>query len=158
MMTTTTFNTATGCLFDIYHIKDKMILWIKENDGNAKRLEYPWSPSICVVSDEKSQLVQLLNNDKILSFTKEYEFVYSFEYPSDTSKREVLKLTVNDSFLLVDLAKKIESLSEHFGNYRLYNVDIPIEHPFLFEKDIYPLGFYTATKGKLPIILMKSHR
>ena len=35
-----TMITISGNLFDIYHIKDKMILWIKEKDGKVKRLEY----------------------------------------------------------------------------------------------------------------------
>lgn len=51
-----------GFLFDIYHLKDKMILWMKMKDGNAvKRLEYPWSPFIYVVSDTKSDLEYLLH-------------------------------------------------------------------------------------------------
>ena len=33
-------STITGWLFDNYALKDKMILWIKERNGNVKRLEH----------------------------------------------------------------------------------------------------------------------
>ena len=36
--------TMNGWLFDIYHQKDRMILWIKERKGNVKRLEYLMVP------------------------------------------------------------------------------------------------------------------
>ena len=29
-----------GWLFDIYHLKDRIILWIKNKNGHVKRLEY----------------------------------------------------------------------------------------------------------------------
>ena len=41
--TTTTKIKDRDYLFDLYHIKDKVILWIKEEkDGNTKRFEYLW--------------------------------------------------------------------------------------------------------------------
>jgi len=139
---TATSNAMKGFLYDIYHIKDKAILWVKVNDKKVKRLEYSWSPFIYVVSDKKFELTLLLNNDKIMSFIKEYEFVNKFEHPEDNTKKEILKLTVNDSDKLVNLAKEIENLSKNFENYRLYNVDISHAQAFLFEKDIYPLGYF----------------
>ena len=137
-----TMITISGNLFDIYHLKDRMILWIKEKDGNAKRIEYVWSPSIYVASDTKDELTSLIRNEKILYFVKEYEFVNRFESPSDMDKTQVLKLTANDSSQIVTLAKSIEKLCKRFGHYRLYNIDISPEQSFLYEKDLYPLGLY----------------
>ena len=137
-----TMITISGNLFDIYHLKDRMILWIKEKDGNAKRMEYVWSPSIYVASDTKDELTSLIRNEKILYFVKEYEFVNRFESPSDMDKTQVLKLTANDSSQIVTLAKSIEKLCKRFGHYRLYNIDISPEQSFLYEKDLYPLGLY----------------
>ena len=139
--------TMNGWLFDIYHLKDRMILWIKERKGNVKRLEYLWSPSIYVASDLKSELVDLVENSKISSLIKEYRFEYKFEYPSsvtvDKRKRnETLRLTLSDSLQILNLARRIEKLSSRFGHYRLYNVDISPEQSFLYEKDLYPLGLY----------------
>jgi hypothetical protein len=45
---TATNTAATGYLYDNYTAKDKMILWIKEKNGNVKRLEHSWIPSIYV--------------------------------------------------------------------------------------------------------------
>src|SRR6476660_3982584 len=113
-------NTTRGYLFDIYHIKDKAILWIKEeegNDGNIKRYEYFLPAFMYVVSDKKHDLEFLLSNETILSFIKDYEFEYKFEYPSDRNKRQVLKLILNDSSQLVTLAKHIENLCSRFDHY-----------------------------------------
>ena len=139
--------TMNGWLFDIYHLKDRMILWIKERKGNVKRLEYLWSPSIYVASDLKSELVDLIGNSKISSSIKEHQFEYKFEYPSsvtvDLRKRnETLRLTLSNSLQILNLARRIEKLSIRFGHYRLYNVDISPEQSFLYEKDLYPLGLY----------------
>ena len=133
-----------GWLFDIYPLKDRMILWIKEKDKDesVKRLEYTWSPSIYVASDTKSELTSLIRNSQISSFVKEFEFKEKYEYPSDQGKKETLKLTVKNSSQIVTLAKNIENLCTRFGHYRLYNVDVSPEQSFLYEKDIYPLGLY----------------
>ena len=133
--------TMNGWLFDIYHLKDRMILWIKEKKGNVKRLEYLWSPSIYVASDLKSELVDLIGNSKISSSIKEHQFEYKFEYPSsvtvDLHKRnETLRLTLSDSLQILNLARRIEKLYIRFGHYRLYNVDISPEQSFLYEKDL----------------------
>ena len=132
---------VNGWLFDIYHIKDQMILWIKQKGGDIKRLEYPWSPSIYVASNLKKDLATLLDDNKILSLIKSYNFETKFEYPSHISddcknKNEVLKLTLADSFNVLNLAKRIEKLSTRFGHYRLYNVDILPEQAFLYEKEL----------------------
>src|SRR6476469_7566782 len=109
----------------------------RRNDGNIKRYEYPWHSSNYVISDKKSELELLLNNEKILSLIKDYEFEYKFEYPCDRNKIEVLKLILNDSSQIVTLAKYIENLCSRFDHYRLYNVDVLPEQTFLFDNDFY---------------------
>ncbi len=107
---------ANGWLFDIYHLKDRMVLWIKEknDDEGVKRLEYPWSPSIYVAADIKPELNSLIRNSHISSFVKEFEFKEKHEYPSEQDKKEILKLTVNDSSQIATLAKNIENLCSRF--------------------------------------------
>ena len=143
---------TNGWLFDIYHIKDRMILWIKQKEGDVKRLEYPWSPSIYVTSNLKKDLLALLDDNRILSLIKGYEFEVKFEYPSSITKNgkyknEVLKLTLADSLSILNLARRIEKLSTQFGHYRLYNVDISPEQAFLYEKELYPLGLYNIERN-----------
>ncbi len=140
-----------GFLFDIYHLKDKMILWVKMKDGCAvRRLEYPWSPFIYVISDIKSELALLLKDNNLLSnFIKEYSYVHKYEDPSsDQIKKQVLKLTLQDSSQIQYLAKYIEGLSTRFGQYRLYNVDVSPEQSFFYEKEFFPLGLYTLGKSQ----------
>lgn len=143
--------TVNGWLFDIHHIKDQMVLWIKQK-GGIKRLEYPWSPSIYVASNLKKDLLALLDDNKILSMIKSYNFETKYEYPPSISnnhknKKEVLKLTLADSFNILNLAKRIEKLSIRFGHYRLYNVDISPEQAFLYEKELYPMGIYNIERN-----------
>lgn len=136
-----------GWLFDIYHIKDKIIIWIKQKDGNVKRFEYPWSPSIYVASNLKDELSELLKDERIRSLIKDHTFESKFEYPSQITsnrenKKEVIKLTVLDSADKLKLSRRIEKLARRFGHYRLYNVDISPEQEFLYEMEIFPLGLY----------------
>src|SRR6185312_9496805 len=70
---TATKITSRGYLFDIYHIKDKAILWIKEeNDGNTKRYEYLWPSFVYVASDKKSELELLLKDSSHLVTLAKY--------------------------------------------------------------------------------------
>ena len=138
--------TITGWLFDNFAFRDRMILWVKERNGNLKRLEHPWAPSIYVASHFKSDLKSLLHNSQVMSFVKEHDFVKKHEHARDKEKREVLRLTLKDSFQTIKLAKKIENHCGEFGKYRLYNVDIPNEQSYLYEHDIFPIGIYNITK------------
>lgn len=147
----TNTNIYNGWLFDIYHLKDRMILWIKAADSDVvKRLEYPWAPFIYVVSDTKSELDSLLKDNNLISyFVKECSYEYKYEYPSSVQcKKEVLKLTVKDSSQLLNLAKYIEGFSSRFGQYRLYNVDVAPEQSFFYEKEFFPFGLYSLGKSQ----------
>lgn len=151
-ITTTNIAINNGCLFDIYHLKDRMILWIKAEDTDVvRRLEYPWSPFIYVISDIKSELDLLLKDNNLISyFVKNYSYEYKYEYPSsDQKKKEVLKLTVKDSSQISNLAKYIEWLSSRFGQYRLYNVDVSPEQSFFYEKEFFPFGLYSSYKSQI---------
>lgn len=128
----------TGWLYDVYPLRDRIVLWIKNK--KMFRIEKEWTPSLYVSSD-KLKLDNLLKNQKILSFVKYIEWVDRSERVSDLTKSKVLKLTVKDSSQLVRLAKTIEEI-DSFGVYRLYNVDIPPEQTYLYEQDLYPLGKY----------------
>lgn len=133
---------ASGLLFDIYHLKGKIVLWIKVKDNKTvKRLEYVWYPSIYIASDLKSELLYLTQDKIIHSLIDSYQFEYKFEDPNFTKQptNEVLKLFLKDSSDILKLARYIEILSETFGHYRLYNVDISPEQSFMYEKEIYTL-------------------
>jgi hypothetical protein len=45
----------------------------KRENGNAKRLEHAWTPSVYVASYLKSDLKLLIENNQILPFINEYD-------------------------------------------------------------------------------------
>src|SRR5437588_13074762 len=109
----------SGWLFDAYPSEDKMVFWIKQQNGNTIRLEdNDWSHSIYVASDDKSDLKSIVNeaqqyddndNDNIsISYlVKDYEFISRYEKITDNNKTDVLKLMLYDSTKALTLAKRI---------------------------------------------------
>jgi DNA polymerase-2 len=137
-----------GWLFDAYSLQEKMVFWIKqENDGDAIRLEdNNWNHSIYVAADDKSDLKLILREKNIAWLIKDYEFIPKYERIIDSTKSEVLKLTLSDSVKALTLARKIETLGgrKKFGKFRLYNVDLLPAQSYFYEYDIFPLAFCTV--------------
>src|SRR6476660_1159812 len=122
-----------------------MIFWIKQKNGAAIRLVDNWAHSIYVASDYKSDLKSILvenkENKNILSLIKDHKFVSRYERIIDTTKSNVLKLTLLDSTKALTLARRIERLGGgKFGKYRLYNVDIQPAQSYFYEHNIFPLA------------------
>jgi DNA polymerase, archaea type len=134
-------NSVSGCLFDIYPLKDKMIFWIKEPNGNNTRLEQAWTHCIYVASDNKSNLLSLLSNNDILSLIQEYKFVSRYEQITDMKMKDVLKLTLLDSSTALKIGRKIEEIANEFGKFRLYNVDVSSAQSYFYEHDLFPLAY-----------------
>ncbi|HZE78405.1 MAG TPA: DNA polymerase domain-containing protein [Nitrososphaeraceae archaeon] len=143
-----------GWLFDVYPLDNKMIFWVKQENGKAVRLEdNSWSHCIYVASEEddnsKSNLINSIlerkqgdQNDNIICLIKDYELVSKYEKITDTKESTVLKLTLIDSTKALSLAKKIERTTLHkFGNLRLYNVDLLPAQSYFYEHDIFPSAF-----------------
>ena len=128
-----------GWLFDVYTLEDKIILWIKNKE--IIRIARKWTPSLYVTSSNQYKLKKLSNNPKIFPFLKDSVWVECFENAFDRQKSKILKLTVKNSDDLIKLAKKIQEL-DLYGVYTLYNVDIPSEQSYLYEKNLFPLGKY----------------
>jgi len=130
---------TTGWLFDVYPLRDRIVLWIKNK--KMHRIEKKWMPSLYVSSYNKYKLDRLQKNPKLSSFIKKAEWIERYEKASDLDKTKILKLTLQNSSELVRFAKKIEEV-DVYGVYKLYNVDIPPEQSYLYEHDLYPLGKY----------------
>jgi DNA polymerase, archaea type len=81
---------------------------------------------------------------KVRSLIKECQFISSCYYGRviDTTKSNVLKLTLLDSTKALTLARKIEALADgsKFGKYRLYNVDLLPIQSYLYKHNIFPLA------------------
>jgi DNA polymerase elongation subunit (family B) len=140
---------TSGWLFDLYPLGNKMVFWIKQENGKTIRLEdNSWSDSIYVASDCNSYLKSIIDssdgndNNSISSLIRGYEFVSRYERITDITKSCVLKLTLVDSTKALTLARRIEMLNDvKFGKYRIYNVDLLPAQSYFYEHDIFPLAF-----------------
>lgn len=138
--------TVSGWLFDAYPIKDRMVFWIKDENGHSvHRLEDKWTPSIYVGADNKTELEILAENRAVQNYIKSYDFVSRHERIRDSEQRIVLQLALVDASKTTLLANTIEGLDTH-DRFRLYNVDILPAQAYFYEYDLFPL---TKCKVKL---------
>ena len=139
----------SGWLFDAYPLDNKMIFWIKQEDGNTIRLEdNNWSHSVYLASDDNSYLRSIVrdssdmdNDNNISCLIRDYEFTSKYERITDVTKSDVLKLKLADSTKALTLARKVETLESYeFGKYRIYNVDVLPAQSYFYEHDIFSLN------------------
>ncbi|NOJ28512.1 MAG: hypothetical protein DA330_10935, partial [Nitrososphaera sp.] len=141
--------TVSGWLFDVYPSADKMVLWVKQKNGQAIRLEDNWTHSIFLAVNDQSDFAQVLQKEEIMAYVKSHEFVEKREKLTDIANSKVLKLTLHDSTKALKLARMIESLGR-FGRFRLYNVDISPEQTYFYEHDLFSLAYcHVASKSSL---------
>jgi DNA polymerase-2 len=139
----------SGWLIDAYPLGNKMIFWIKQENGNTIRLEdNGWGHSIYVASDDNSSLKLIVddnsvwNENSISSLIRDCEFTSRYEKITDETKSDVLKLTLVNSTKALTLARRIDTLeSGRFGMYRIYNVDVLPAQSYFYEHDTFPLAF-----------------
>jgi DNA polymerase-2 len=132
--------TVSGWLFDAYPIKDKMVFWIKDENGRSiHRLEDSWTPSIYVGSDSKSELDLLAENIAVQHYIKSYDFISRHERIRDHEQSIVLQLMLSDASKATSLANTIEDIDTH-DRFRLYNVDIPPAQTYFYRHDLFPLA------------------
>src|SRR5438093_2059067 len=130
----------SGWLFDAYAKEDKMVFWLRQNNGKTIRLEDKWSHPIYVSSDDKSMFRDILENDIISENISHSQVVRKYEKLSDSKESSVLKLRLKDSNKALTLASEIEK-KFRFGQIRLYNVDVLPAQTYFYEHDIFPLAY-----------------
>src|SRR5271169_5712619 len=115
-----------------------MVVWLKLEGGETRRLVDRWAPSIFAASDSRQDLADLeKGRGRDFSWSRR---VMRYERATDRSESEVLELVVDDAKKLAPLAESVER-SRPFGTYRLYNVDVPPEQLYLYENDLFPLAY-----------------
>jgi DNA polymerase elongation subunit (family B) len=148
--------TVSGWLFDAYPIKDRMVFWIKDENGRSiHRLEDSWTPSIYVGSDSKLELDLLSENRAVQHYIKSYDFVSRHERIRDHEQSIVLQLTLSDASKATSLANIIEDVDTH-DRFRLYNVDILPAQAYFYGHDLFPLAkckVDVSKDGKLEWVL-----
>jgi DNA polymerase I len=134
----------SGFLFDAYPLRDKMVLWIKQ-DNKTIRICDNWTHSIFVASDDVLLLKSIINgeisdgNNNIISLIKNSELTPRYEKITSTERSKVLRLTLTDSTKAAQLASRIERMFS-FGQVRFYNVDVLPAQSYFYEHDIFPLA------------------
>lgn len=136
---------TSGWLLDTYSAGDRMVSWMVSG-GSVRRVEEEWTPSIYVACDERRRLGMLATNGRISEFVRGHSFVEKQERAADGGPSEVLRLELADSSQMVRLARAIDSV-ERFGTFRLYNVDVPPDQSYIYEKEIFPFGKFRASGG-----------
>src|SRR5437867_13326493 len=116
-----------------------MVVWLKLENGEVRRLLDGWSPSIFVASDDGYELARLGGHRLIEPEVLGSRLVGKVEQITDQSKSEVLELQVKDAKKTQLLARRIEGLGP-FGLYRIYNADVPPAQTYLYERALFPLA------------------
>lgn len=137
----------TGWLFDAYSKNDKMVVWIKQDNGDTVRLEDKWSHPIYVAADDNALFEEILESEDIANHISSSEMVCKHEKLTDSKESMVLQLRLKDSNKAVQVASKIEK-KFRFGSVRLYNVDILPAQTYFYEHDIFPTCYCQISTGK----------
>jgi DNA polymerase I len=136
-----------GWLFDAYPSGDRMVVWLKLEDGRCVRLEDAWTHSIYLAVDDKVDFGVPLQCAKCMQHVKSHKLVQKYERIADREMSWMLRLTLKDSSHALRLAREIESHGS-FGRFRLYNVDLLPAQVYLYEHDLFPLAFCDVEPGE----------
>jgi len=131
--------TVSGWLFDAYPMNDKMVVWLKTEDGRTIRLEDDWTCSIYVASENKIDLEAISKNKAVQHYIKSHAFVQKYERITDHEQSTVLKLNLTDSTKATALANAIEDI-DVYDKFRLYNVDVLPPQSYFYEQGIFTLA------------------
>ncbi|TGK31771.1 DNA polymerase [Leptospira gomenensis] len=124
-----------GSLFDIYHIEDKIHLWIKDEDGNA-RLFYDFYQPIVYARGEESVLKKLVHRFYQLDALAEIPVYTSKKLFYENEKVEVLQLTISRPSVLSRVSRKLYAL---YGKFDIYHSDIEVPTSYMVSKGLFPL-------------------
>ena len=134
-----------GWILDLYPGNPgEMVVWLKLEDGRAERLVDRWSPSIFIAADDRSDLripLQVLAPD--LMWTR---VVQKRERVTDACASEVIEAKLRDARKAQQVAGRMERFGP-FGEFRLYNADVPPGQSYLYEHDLFPLAHCEVTQA-----------
>jgi len=137
----------SGWLFDAYAKNDKMVFWIKQNNGRTVRLEDEWSHPIYVATDDKLLFKEIIESETFTKLVSSSQIVPKYVKLTDSKESLVVQLRLKDSNKAVKLASEIEK-KFRFGQIRLYNVDVLPAQTYFYEHDIFPLAYCHINSNK----------
>src|SRR5215831_1195763 len=132
-----------GWIFDLYtQWPDKMIIWLKTNTG-IKKLVDSWQPSF-YVAGSNWDLDELASRLGVLVPHRMEEW---YERVDSPSKSRVLRVFYTGRRDCDNLKKLIWSLGREGSRYRMYNLDVPPDQLYFYEKDLFPLAYVEASQS-----------
>jgi DNA polymerase, archaea type len=141
---------VSGWLFDAYAKNDKMVFWIKQNNGKTVRLEDEWCHPIYVAADDKLLFKEITESENFSSLVSSCQILPKYERLTDSKESLILQLKLKDSNKAVKLASEIEK-KFRFGQIRLYNIDVLPAQTYFYEHDIFPLAYCHINSNKSPL-------
>src|SRR4029079_15456128 len=127
----------SGRLFDAYAKGDKMVCWIRDDNGETVKVEDKWSHPIYVAADDNSLFKKILESDDLAEHISTSDFVPKYEKLTDTKQSMVLQIRLKDSNKATRIASEIEK-NFRFGEIRLYNVDVLPTQTYFYEHGLFP--------------------
>lgn len=127
-----------GWLFDIYHSKDRIFLWLKTEKGKTKMIRKIWKPNFYVNGSEKD-LEKLESDLKGKNSVRELKWKLKRTDLQTESESKVLKIICESTGKKQDMAREIIRRG-NFKKFRLFNVDVSPTQKYLFERKIFPMG------------------
>jgi DNA polymerase elongation subunit (family B) len=128
-----------GWLFDVYPSgSDKMTVWMIAENGERVKLIDKFTRRIYVygnLSDLKGLTEKIRDSRSVAG----WRFVEKYADFMETSRRKVLEIDMSDYHRTSFFARKVLRLGG-YEKFRLYHVDVPVSHAYLYEKDVFPLA------------------
>jgi DNA polymerase elongation subunit (family B) len=137
----------SGRLFDAYAKGDKMVCWIRDDNGETVKVEDKWSHPIYVAADDNSLFKKILESDDLAEHISTSDFVPKYEKLTDTKQSMVLQIRLKDSNKATRIASEIEK-KFRFGEIRLYNVDVLPTQTYFYEHGLFPTCYCHVDVGK----------
>ena len=138
-----------GWILDLHpgHVGE-MTAWVKTRKGPCLQVIDQWYPALCVagIKDDLNRLTRRLEAEgSVLG----WRFTERYARLQDPEPSEVLEVTVADASRLRTLAQELSKLGG-YQRLRPYNVDIPPEQMYLYEKNLSPLACSVNLSGLRP--------
>ncbi len=124
-----------GCLLDVYPLHDRMILWVRTEQGKLLRLEDPFR--FFIYAAGKRRILERLAEAAVRKgFAGGYSWDKKEEFWSGR-EIEVLALHISDYGRLPGLLRKLPLLEEAVS---FFNCDVPLSQYYLYCRGLFPLG------------------
>jgi DNA polymerase elongation subunit (family B) len=130
---------SQGWLFDVYPLRDVMVVWLYQDDGTLLRLEDPFRPQL-YAHGRPDDLQQLARVALRSGMARRCLLTHGQEFWSGETVR-VLSLEVADYATLPQLLRHLPRFEDRL---RFYNCDLPLPQYYLYGRGLFPFGRCTV--------------